>query len=119
MTTEKRRFRRISFSTRCSFSCGTVSCGAELIDISMNGALAAISCDTPLTDRSCSFALYLDGLESPLVFDGEVVHQTGKRVGIRFVTTDVESMIHLRAILENNSLDPDRVLQELGQIIRR
>ncbi|GAB4299202.1 MAG: hypothetical protein Fur0034_10700 [Desulfuromonadia bacterium] len=118
MTSDKRRFRRIPFSTRCSFSCGTVSCGAEVMDISMNGVLVAISCDAPLPHRSCSVALYLDGLETPLVFDGEVIHQAGKRVGIRFVTTDVESMIHLRAILENNSLDPDRVLEELGRIIR-
>jgi len=118
MTTDKRRFRRIPFSTTCSFTSGDFSSPAELIDISMNGALVRIASAESPSSLSCSMALFLEGLDTPLVFDGEVVHHHGDRVGIRFMTTDIESMIHLRALLENNSLDPERVIEELGQIIR-
>lgn len=114
---EKRRFSRIPFSADCSFSCATVSCRAELVDISLKGALIRLENERCPIDTDCSLALYLDGLETPLLFGGKVVHTREDRVGIMFVSTDVESMIHLRRLLETNSMNPDRVLDELGMMI--
>ena len=49
--------------------------------------------------------------------DGDVAHQRGLQVGIRCDELDLESVQHLRRILEFNVGDEALVLRELGELV--
>ncbi len=49
--------------------------------------------------------------------DGDVAHQRGRQVGIRCDELDLESVQHLRRILEVNVGDEELVLRELGELV--
>lgn len=114
----KRRFSRITFSTDCALTCNDQTVTVELIDISLKGALVAANPQfSSALNTSCNLTIKLQGLIEPLTFSGLIVHIHEHRLGIKFISTDIDSMIHLRGILENNSLEPERVTDELHFLI--
>jgi hypothetical protein len=56
-------------------------------------------------------------LDAPLHFSADLAHINNLRLGLKFTTTDIDSMIHLRSIVESNTADPEKISQELSFLI--
>lgn len=115
---ENRMFQRIRFVAETEVEIGGVSHGATLIDISLKGALIAFDDEAmPEKGQSCHLKMHLDQSDVTLSFTGMVAHNHDKLTGIRFVTVDIATMIHLRSLIELNSGDPELVRSELNAFI--
>lgn len=114
MDKNRRNFSRVKFDSTVLISCQTKQYDAGLIDISLKGALISIS-DTPEIplDQTCDFELRLNDTEIVLSVKAFVVYTKDEEYGLKFDNIDLESMIHLRRLVELNVGDPDQVQKEL------
>lgn len=111
---EKRHFSRINFtaSTQIEFN-GNVYEG-ELLDLSFRGALLGFKVPVPLKMNDCCVInISLHSSDIKMVFDAEVTHIHDDNIGFKFISIDVETMIHLRNLLSLNVGDYDKITDEL------
>ena len=60
-----------------------------------------------------NLSISLPGSEIVLVFSAELVHREETRLGFKFLQEDLETLTHLRTLLELNTGDPEGVRSEL------
>ncbi len=115
---ENRLFQRVRFAVGAEVEVKGTLYDATLVDISLKGALISVP-DHPEPDRgqTCHLMLHLEMSEVTLYFTGMVVRTQDHLVGIKFITIDIDTMIHLRNLLELNSGDPDLIRSELNAFI--
>jgi c-di-GMP-binding flagellar brake protein YcgR len=115
---EKRRFSRVGLAEKSIIEHDGRSFEVSLVDISLKGALVrfgnAVSCS--LGDR-LNLSFLLGGSDIPMQFSTEVVHVHDNMVGVKFIETGLDTMIHLRGLMEARTLDPDKVQSELAFLI--
>lgn len=116
---EKRRFSRVPLKVICRLTHKEHSVYADLVDISLKGALVEVNDKLSLaTGNTCFLNITLCSAEITLDFETEVVHMTDDLIGLRFDHMDVDTMIHLRTLLEANTGDPDRIRDELNFLVK-
>lgn len=119
---ERRQFSRIHFQSSCSLifnnTVADPDLTASLVDISFNGALLAISLEAPNLDRQpVEMQLSLEGSDVELLLKGTVCHQQQQLLGIQFTKIDIETMAHLKRLIELNSGDSENMHREFAQLI--
>ena len=115
---DTRHFKRIQFDCLVKFEFGDFSHDCELIDISFRGALIA-NCTgaTPAEGTPCRLIMSLDKEQSArIIMQGKVAHKNDNRVGIRCEEIDLDSMTHLRRLVEMNLGDSRLLDRELGHL---
>jgi hypothetical protein len=119
---ERRRFSRVIFTGDCSLSEEVVGkieiFETELLDISLNGALVQRPKewhDEP--DVPINLNLTLSGSDIILEINGVVCHQAEGLLGIKFLTLSLESISHLRRLIELNLADEALMHREMSQLI--
>ena len=113
--TEQRHFQRVPFATGSTIEFGGERLDAEVIDICLKGALLKLS--GPLECRrgdTCTVSITLNSSDVTIRFEGEVAHLRDRFLGVKLLKIDIDSMIHLRNIVELNTADPDLVRKELS-----
>ena len=115
---EKRLFQRIKFPAETEAEINGTRYEVTLVDISLKGALLTLP-DEAIVDKGmvCHLILHLDLSDVTLSFTGMVAHSHDNLIGVKFITIDIDSMTHLRNLLELNSGDPDLVRSELNAFI--
>jgi len=114
MTQDRRHFSRVGFSSNVFVKFEDQLFETELIDISLKGALIRSSEKPNLKKgNACSFELRLDQTDITLKIESLVVYDQEDQIGLRFDNLDLESMIHLRRLVELNVGDPDKIKREL------
>jgi hypothetical protein len=115
---EKRLFQRIRFAVTTEVEIDGNRYETRLVDISLKGALLEFPHEE-IVDKGlpCHLIIHLDMSDVTLSFTGVVAHSHDNLTGIKFITIDIDSMIHLRSLLELNSGDPDLVRSELNAFI--
>lgn len=109
---DKRRFTRVPFDADVTLEPG--HCRTELIDISLKGLLVAAPAGWPVqAGGSCVATLELAD-DIGIRMDCTVMHVTGDRTGLRIDRIDMESLMHLRRLLELNLGDPELFERELS-----
>lgn len=115
MNTDKRQFNRVAFAARAFVEHDGRQEEAVLMDVSLKGALLEFPTPTDLAlGESCTVSVRLESTEIVITFTGEVAHTRDNLVGLKLVTIDIDSMIHLRSLIELNTADPDQVKKELS-----
>jgi hypothetical protein len=112
---EKRRFQRTDFETTGTLWVKGESMPFTLIDVSLKGALVnprdpdAISIGEPAI-------LHIQLARTSVVIKAEAqcVHREYNYLGFRFTLIDVDSMAHLRRLMEFNLGDAAEVEHELS-----
>ena len=119
---ERRRFSRVIFSGDCSLSeeiAGEIEISkTELVDVSLNGALVQRPDewhDEPGT--LVNLNLTLAGSDIILEINGIVCHQEKGLLGIKFLTLSLESISHLKRLIELNLADGELMHREMSQLI--
>ena len=112
---EKRRFTRIVFSTPAELKIGNEVYGTSLIDISLNGALVATvsSLDDTISGNPCSLHFDLQGSDVEIEMQGTIVHSEPSSIGIQCEKIDIDSVSHLRRLIELNVGSADLLEREL------
>jgi len=116
--TDQRKFSRVTFAADSFMRVSDSVLPAFLIDISLRGALLEIAGPKlPALGDSATLELHLTGSDVVISMSTEVAHLEGTRVGLRCASIDIDSISHLRRLLELNSGDPHLVERELSALI--
>ncbi len=114
----RRRFSRIQFHRAAELVLGTERVAVEVIDISLNGALLQVPPGfSGRVGQPCSLSVRLEPSESHIRMVGEMAHVEPGRVGVRREEIDLESMAHLRRLVELNLGDPGLLDREFDALI--
>jgi len=117
---EKRKFSRIVCKMKASVQIDNlITVDANTLNISLNGALFELAdhCALKKGDNS-QLTFILPNSGTSLQFKAEVMHSTGKIVGVKFVPTDAETMIHLKSLMVSRASNPEQVERELALLNR-
>lgn len=113
----KRRFSRLSFASDAVLQLATRGFPAHLIDISIKGALVEHppGWDAHPQDKGL-LTIRLADSDITINMQIEVAHVEPETIGLRCLSIDVDSMTHLRRLMELNLGDPNLVERELGML---
>jgi hypothetical protein len=113
-----RRFSRISFHRPATLDLRVVKAECELLDVSLKGALVQVGPTVqPKVGEPCTLVIQLDGSDAFIRMDGEVAHVVGHRVGVKCDELDLESIEHLRRIVELHLGDEGLLQRELAALV--
>ena len=118
MTDERRQHSRIAFHApaRLVVSARPVDC--VVLDLSLKGALIQLPADAAIEGgTTCSIEVMLNEAEDTIEMTGRVTHCAGRHVGIRCENIDLDSVTHLRRLVELNLGDPALLERELSALI--
>ncbi|MDX5364408.1 MAG: PilZ domain-containing protein [Pseudazoarcus pumilus] len=116
MDKQRRHFSRIAFEGEASFDCGGATRPCQLLDLSLKGALLKLADHPDCAGQPCELRLDL-GEDAVVSMRGHVAHCEGQRIGIFCEDIDLDSITHLRRLLELNLGDPALLERELATMI--
>ncbi|MCB1849730.1 MAG: PilZ domain-containing protein [Gammaproteobacteria bacterium] len=115
---ERRRFQRVLFDVPARISDQGVEFITSVVDLSLKGALLIRPDDwTVAVGTSVRLTVLLDDSEIRMYMQACVAHTEEDSVGLRFDSIDMESIAHLRRLVELNLGDAallDREFEALG-----
>jgi len=114
---QPRRFSRIAFEGPATLESGARRIECTLRDISLKGALVELRGAAPGPGEPCALTVPLDGAAGEIRMNGKVVHAAGGRVGILSESLDLESIEHLRRLVEVNLGDEALLHRELAALV--
>ena len=115
----RRQFTRILFSIKATLSVEQQTYPVSIHDISLNGALVTSpDAQHSLTNKQAVLSFFLgdDSAEVTMVVD--IVHQEEDETGLKCKTIDIDSITHLRRLVELNLGDEGQLNKELSQLSR-
>ncbi len=113
---EQRQFVRIPFEVNVTLQDEQTRWETRLRDVSLHGALIdAPQAFPPDEDKPYKLAVHLDG-GPDICMEVETAHHQDGQVGLRCVHIDVDSITHLRRLVELNLGDPALLERELSAL---
>ncbi|QSV45886.1 PilZ domain-containing protein [Geobacter benzoatilyticus] len=113
--TEQRHFQRVPFATGSTVEFRGERHDAEVVDISLKGALLRLTGLTSIQRGDvCAVSISLSNSDIVIQFEAEAAHLRDQLLGVKLLKIDIDSMIHLRNIVELNTANPDQVRKELS-----
>lgn len=113
---ERRRFSRIEFDADVRLLQDGNQYSAQLHDISLNGVLIATPSEYHIrTDMPCTLLVILSD-DVVITMQVALVHSSSTFLGLHCTSIDMDSIVHLRRLIEINLGEPgapERVLTEL------
>jgi len=114
MSKERRSFSRIGFHSTVTIGIQGKVKQAELVDISLKGALIRMADGESIENgEPCFLQLNLEPDRIVVTTDALIVYSQEEMLGIKFENLDLESMTHLRRLIELNLGDSEQIQQEL------
>lgn len=116
---ERRRFSRIAFHRPAELDAlGELATG-ELLDVSLKGALVEVPAAFGGEEgQPCVLTVRLDAGGAVVRMEGQIAHREGATLGLRCTGIDLESIAHLRRIVELNLGDEELLDRELSALVR-
>jgi hypothetical protein len=115
---ERRQFTRVAFDGRVELAQDGIRWQCELVDISLKGALLDLP-DGCRLDPKAPFELMLQLAGDTIIhMSATLSHAQDQQIGVVCQQIDVDSVSHLRRLIELNTGDPvaaERELHSLGQ----
>lgn len=113
----RRRFHRVKFRCEAQLNQGEKHWDIDLLDISLQGALlVALSDEQPSNQEDTTLTLVLDD-EASIIMEGKIAHQKEHYLGFACHNIDLESMQHLRRLIELNVGDSSLVERDLESMV--
>ncbi len=114
---DRRRFWRAAFQAEAWLQHHSGDIPVEVVDISLNGALINVPLHwTGEVDDECGLELALSD-EAKILMPAVVAHIDGQNVGLRCEHIDLDSVTHLRRLVELNAGDPALLDRELAALL--
>jgi len=116
--TERRNFWRAVFHSPVRVITPQGNAYARLLDISLKGALLETgNAWQGKAGEECQLCLEL-APGAAITMWTQVMHVEGHHVGLRCTSIDLDSITHLRRLVELNSGDPAILDREFGSLVR-
>lgn len=117
---ERRKFWRATFNAPVTLINDASSTEAKLDDISLKGALLEVPAGWGgRVGEHCHLKLRLGGdAGTQISMWGRVTHVDGIKVGLQCESIDLDSITHLRRLVELNAGDPALLERELSALVR-
>ncbi len=109
----ERRFQRVPFKAETRVIAGGSSWSCTLLNIALKGALLESDALPLEAGAVCDLTVTLPGTAIALGFRAKLVHREGTHYGFKFLDIDLETLTHLRKLLELNTGDADCIRGEL------
>lgn len=115
---DKRRFSRITFAAPAQLVCPGGEWISEVIDLSLKGALLSSPAGwSGAPGDICALRIPLDaGAETEICMQATVAHTGNGRIGLKCHEIDIDSLTHLRRLVELNLANEDLLQRELGTL---
>ncbi|MGL1958936.1 MAG: PilZ domain-containing protein [Colwellia sp.] len=115
----RRQFSRILFSIKAQLIVEDNTYPVSIHDISLNGALvSAIHAEQPIKGKLGTLSFELSDGESTVTMHIAVVHEHKDETGLQCNAIDIDSITHLRRLVELNLGDSEQLNKELNQLTR-
>lgn len=115
---ERRLHTRIAFRTPAQLLIGDATSQVAVLDISLKGALIGLPADaTPATGTDCRLRVALDNASGEIIMDARLTHVGDGKAGLVCRLIDLDSVTHLRRLVELNLGDPALLERELSALI--
>lgn len=116
--TERRRFTRVPFEASVSISNPTGKWTGKLLDISLNGVLISQP-QNWMNKNDTQYLLEIHPADGVFQIRMEVTvsHQENQTIGLQCNHIDIDSISHLRRLVELNVGDEDILNRELSALI--
>ena len=111
---DKRRFTRVPFDAEVVLHYGARAWPTDVVDVSSKGLLAVAPEDFNVAPGESMGVDLILNEEISIDTQCTLMHRTGDRIGLRIDRIDMESIIHLRRLLELNLGDPELLERELS-----
>lgn len=117
--TERRQFSRVEFDAAVTISQDEKLYHSQLLDISLNGVLIS----TPnayhiRTDMPCTLSVQL-AEDTAIIMQVALIHSSSQVLGFHCTSIDMDSIIHLRRLIEINLNDPHAPERVLAELLKR
>ena len=113
----RRHFSRILFKTRARLLTPADSLSVNLIDLSFKGALVRLGTPIhPEIGSQCTLELSLNDSGDIIRMEMNIIHQENGCLGLSCREIDLDSMIHLRRLVELNLGDESLLNRELSAL---
>lgn len=120
MTDERRLHSRIAFHSPAELVFPDRTISVIVLDLSLKGALISLPSDLAIDQQSvCMLHVHLNDAEikDNISMEARVAHCDGARAGLLCLTIDIDSVTHLRRLVELNLGDPKLLERELSTLI--
>ncbi len=118
MSNERRHYSRIAFHTPAHLILSDRNIGVVVVDLSLKGALVSLPADTQLENGTgCTLRLRLDDVGSHIRMEMKVTHVRGRDAGLVCRSIDLDSVTHLRRLVELNLGDEKLLERELSALV--
>jgi hypothetical protein len=115
---KRRRFTRIPFHAPAEIGVGDAAVTGQVLDLSLKGALVEVPVSaTGLPGDPCTLVIRLGPGEALVRMDGKIAHRGEGRIGVCCSQIDLESMEHLRRLVELNLGDDDLLRREISALV--
>jgi len=116
MKKERRNFQRISIDSYAALILGEQEWEAEVLNISLQGAMLKCRADLPLLSSEDSFTVRIEQEGIALEIEALLNLQEGSVVRLKFHNIELESLTYLRQLIESLTGDFEEVRNELGYL---
>jgi len=114
---ERRQFSRILFNTKASLTQGKDIWTTKIYDLSLNGALVEAPADFTAGNGTFILGFSLPDSDIELTMEAELAYKEKGQLGFRCIHIDIDSISHLRRMLELNLGDSALLNRELEHFI--
>lgn len=103
MERNRRKFSRIAFQSEASLFLPDGEYGVEVLDLSLQGALIHPNANMYVTvGTNCTLKIRLDSLGTTIRMEATIVHHMANYYGLACREIDIDSVTHLRRLVELN-----------------
>ena len=118
MPHERRHFIRVTFDAPAQLTTGDGCFSVHVLDLSLKGALVKLPLDATFPEGiACRLDVSLDDVSDHIQMEGRIAHLNNNRIGVLCQTIDLDSVTHLRRLVELNLGDPELLSRELSALI--
>lgn len=114
---ERRRFSRILFDAHVELAQGDFHWRASLLDISLKGLLLQQKLPENINHREPILVKVLLTDNTTIAMSVMVAHQHHNQLGLSCESIDIDSISHLRRLIELNLGDTDAAERELSELV--
>ena len=118
MPHERRHFVRVGFDASALLTTATAAFSVHVLDLSLKGALIMVPAQAALGQGTlCQLTIPLADTGNHIAMSTEVAHVQGLHTGLLCKGIDLDSVTHLRRLIELQLGDPALLERDLGELM--
>lgn len=118
MPEQRRHYSRIAFDSPAQLLFAEQQFEVRILDLSLHGALVRLPEHAqPGLATAAQLRLVLDDAGNQICMQTTVAHHEGRRAGLSCQSIDVDSVTHLRRLVDLNAGDADLLQRELSALL--